>query len=280
MLASDWLPQVGVQRRKYQPMIGRLFLTLLLAGGMASAATITANVDWSRGQALWMNENGAPVNAYFAGVLSITLNDNGVNYYRDTLCVDLFTDIYVGVSYGTVVKHPYQIPGRNLLRVSWLVDNALLPTEHDPGIVSALDPADWVTTAAQGAAIQFAIWDIVEDGGDGFDSGKVSVSTDPLHPTDADVLKWAKFYEEASAGNTSDLAFVYVNSSLGYNTPVGTPAQMLAGPRFLYDSGPQPNPEPSTWAFCVMGLIAVLWLRFQNRPALLSARYQRSGTAD
>jgi hypothetical protein len=237
-------------------MIQRSFAILLLAAGLASATTIVANVDWSRGEAIWINENGQPNHTYFSGVLIINLDVNGSEYTRDTLCVDLFTNIGVGAAYNTILLRPDQVPGRNLERVSWLVDNALLPTQGTV-LPTAMAPEDWVRTPAQGAGIQLAIWDIVENGGDGLYTG--SVQADPL--TDSDALNWAIFYESASEGHTSDLAFVYDNFSLDS----GARAQMLAGPRF--DDGPQPNPEPATFALSGAAMIAGLYLARRRRRA-------------
>jgi len=40
------------------------------------------------------------------GVVTLTLDENGVYYYRDTLCVDLFTDIDVDEWYQTELLTP------------------------------------------------------------------------------------------------------------------------------------------------------------------------------
>ena len=193
-------------------MTSRLLGLLILLTTLSRAAAIVATVDPSRGEySVWFNEhgaNGGATQAYFAGVLSITVAANNSNYYRDTLCVDLYTNIYVGLTYGTDVVAPDQIPDRNLNRVSWLVDNALLPTQNT-SILSAFDKTDWVYSPAQGAGIQLAIWDIVVDGGDGFSAGQVEASSDPNNPTDPDVFNWANFYLDQSAGMSSNLAFVY-----------------------------------------------------------------------
>jgi hypothetical protein len=241
-------------------VIQRLLLILLLACSLASAATIVANVDWSRGENIWIDENGKPIQTYFSGVLLITLTDNGVDYNRDTLCADLFTDIVVHTPYSVTLLHPDQVPGRNLEQASWLVDNALLPT-NDPTITATAFSSDqWVRTAPQGAGIQLAIWDIVEDGGDGLYAGAVQVSSDPLHATEPNAVYWAELYEAASIGQSSDLSYIYDPRSLGYPTPLGTRAQMLIGPRFQ-DDGPHPNPEPATFAVAGAAVLAGLIIR-------------------
>lgn len=250
-----------------------LLIGLLVFAGLASASTITANVDWTRGSDLWINENGTPTDAYFAGVVLINLTENGQQYSRDTLCVDLFTDIYVGQPYNTTVTDPNSIKGRNLVRVAWLLNNALMPTQG-PVYSSAIPSSDFVTTASQGAGIQLAIWDITTDGGDGFSSGRVQASTSPGNPTNPAVLAWANTYESLSAGRSSDQAFVYVNSAIDS----GLPAQMLEGPIFR-DGGPKPQgvtltgidptPEPAT---CLLAGIALVGLGLVKRTSKTSSR--------
>ncbi len=212
--------------------------TLVLAclPSLANPIIVPTGVDSTRGGSVWIKENGTDVNAYFAGVIFISLTQNGTVYHRDTLCVDLFTDINLGVTYDTTVLSPAAVPGKNMLRVSWLVDNALLPTER-AGEVSNLAESDWVRTVAQGIGIQLAVWDIVHDGGDGFNSGSVQSAA----LTNATVLYWANQYLTLSSGKTSALAYVYENFSPGTTNE----AQMLAGPRF-FDGGPRPAPEPAT----------------------------------
>src|ERR1700690_639753 len=225
-------------------MISRLTILVLLACGLSAATTLVATVDPARGEDnVWVNEHGADggaTQAYYAGVVLLDLNANGSDYYRDTLCVDLYTNMTVGQTYGTGIVTPSGVPGRDLNRVSWLIDNALLPTQN-VSFLSTLEKEDWVASPSQGAGIQLAIWDIAVDGGDGFSAGQVEAASDANNPTAPDVLKWAKFYEDQSAGKSAALAFVYKTFSLG----TGLPAQILAGPEFQ-DHGPQPTPEPST----------------------------------
>jgi len=240
-----------------------LTVALLLVGGNAFADMYTIDatgVDSTRGESIWMNENGTNVHQYFAGVVDITLTDTGTQqqWNRDTLCVDLFTDIYLGKTYRTTLLDPYEISGKNLTRVSWLVDNALLPTQSS--YLSVLPSSDWVTNSAQGAGIQLAIWDIVENNGDGLSAGSVQASTDPNNQTPADVLYWANFYDTQSLNQSSGLAFVYDNVDLSSDAP----AQMLEGPEFT-DGGPVPAPEPSTCQFMLVSLAGGIGLWFRRR---------------
>jgi hypothetical protein len=231
----------------------------ILASGIAAADTIVANVDTSLGEYnVMISIGGTDTNTYFAGGLDIQLTNSNGTVTRETMCVDLFVDIYVGQSYGTSVDLPSQVvPPQNpalLEEVAWLEDNALLPA-LTPGAPSVLPSSDWVqgaNAAAMGAGMQIAIWDIVVDGGDGFSSGTVQQGS-AAHPTDPTVLSWAQTYETLAAGQSSDLGFVYENVSLSN----GSPAQTLEGPEFQ-DSGPHPvAPESSTFVLAGMALLAL-----------------------
>jgi len=232
----------------------RLLVAFLAACGLSSASSVIVptGVDWSRGESIWLKEDGTDTQAYFAGVIYISLTDSGHQYDRDTLCVDLFTDIFLGVSYNTTVVLPQQVSGKNLNRVSWLVDNALLPTQNQ-SYGSLLPQADFVTTSAQGAGIQLA--------------GRVQASAN----TDPQVLFWAQTYEALSANQSSGLAFVYDNTTMD----TGLAAQMLAGPLFqdggpapnpvAPDGDPTPNPEPSTLLLSGSAAAAIGWHRHSGK---------------
>ncbi len=256
--------------------LARLSACLLIACGLASANAIivATGVDWSRGSDIWLNGQGQNFDAYFAGVFQISLTEDGITVNRDTVCVDLFTDIFIGQQYSSNVLSPDEMGSEalRLERAAWLLDNVLQPTEAPPPgqtYTSSLPSADWVHDSITGAALQLAIWDIVHDNGDGFSSGLVQLSTDPNHPTDPNVLAWAQFYEALSLGQLSNSAFVYLNADLGN----GQPAQSLLGPIY-HDNGPQPppflgspNPEPSTFVLGGMVIGAVGFLRLRSRKA-------------
>jgi hypothetical protein len=252
---------------KLSRFLSGLLPAIVLGCGMASASTIIATVDTSRGGGIVLRENNVDVNAYFAGVIFIAVTSGDQTFNRDSLCVDLFTDIYVGQSYATNVLRPADVPQKNLAQASWLVDNALVPTQ-DPTYVSALNPIDWVYSAAQGMGIQLAIWDIVHDGGDGFTTGRVQaaattdINNNKLGATDQTALAWAQTYEALSKGQSNNQAFVYNNVVIGTDPP--TVAQMLIGPQF-FDGGPQPVPEPQTLMPAGIALIALsLGLKRRN----------------
>ena len=238
-----------------------------------ASAIVVTGVDWNRGESIWVGADGADRQTYFAGVVLISVSDAGRKFARDSLCVDLFTFIYIGNTYGTTVLHPDQVSGKNLERVSWLIDNALLPAQNS-AYTSALPTTDWIGSIVQGAGVQLAIWDLVHDGGDGFSAGRVRAAADLIHPTDPAVLSWAETYESLSAGQRSDLAFVYRNVELGN----GRIVQMLAGPRFD-DDGPTPSPEPSMSALVGAVLIVIGCLakrKAARRPGAGCGRTRRS----
>src|SRR5579872_5191181 len=105
-----------------------LFLLACAAPAYADTVIMPTGVDNTRGEGIWINENGTPTNVYFAGVIEIALTLNGVKYNRDTMCVDIFTDINLNTNYDTQVLFPANVSGEDLQRVSWLLENALLPT--------------------------------------------------------------------------------------------------------------------------------------------------------
>jgi hypothetical protein len=244
-----------------------LTIALLVFAGIAHANTVLVptGVDWNRGERIWIYADGADQQLMFAGVIDISVWQNGQQYDRDTLCVDLFTEIILGEQYASTVLHPASGPAMNLEQVSWLVDNALMPTQG-PVYTSALDRSNWVTSAAQGAGLQLAIWDITTDGGDGFFSGRVQVSTSTGHGTDSAALGWAQTYEALSSGQQSNTAYVYQT----WNPTTLAPAQMLEGPMFP-DGGPSPNPEPATMALAGAALLGLGLAGRKQRSKLIHA---------
>ncbi len=225
-----------------------LVISATLLCGIAAADTIIATgVNQNAGEYhVWIDQQGTNVDTYFAGVIDITLTDaEGDQFLRDTMCVQLFIDIYLGQTYGTSVMTPNEAGGGSLDEVSWLLDNEL------PGILAA--PAA-PSSPAQGAGLQLAIWKLTVDGGGSFSTGEVQAATG-AETTDPTVLYWAEQYEALALipGNTTNDAFVYVN----VNLQNGSPAQMLEGPEFRNDGGPQPMPEASTLVLAGTALAAL-----------------------
>jgi hypothetical protein len=90
-------------------MVARWATTLVTAVialcGVAAADTIVIpGVDTNRGEYnVWIGENSADMIPYFAGVILIQLTDTAEVFNRDTLCAQLFTNIYLGQQFGTNV---------------------------------------------------------------------------------------------------------------------------------------------------------------------------------
>ena len=213
-------------------VLKRFALLALLSALPAVANTIMVtgvNSGLGLQSSVYVNENGvAPTDPlFFAGAIDIVVD----GYTRQVFCVQLLVDIYLNNTYDTIIDFS-DTP--NLKRVGWLL-------EHQ-----------FPSTPLTGAAFQLAIWDIIEDNGDGFGigAGSVSQSTNPLHPTDAGLLAAAAQYEAVSAGMSSDYGVVYHNY-------LGTiPMQnLMGGP--VTDGGPSAIPEPAAIVLICSGLALI-----------------------
>ena len=123
----------------------------------------------------------------------------------------------------------------------------------------------WRHHSGAGAAFQLAIWDIMEDNGDGFSAGKVRKSSSSQHPTDATVLALAQQYETQSLGKLYEWEPVYHNVTV--NT--GTAVQNLMGPLTRDDVVMPAAPEPGDWALMGGGLVLIVgasYWRTRKRP--------------
>jgi hypothetical protein len=239
-------------------MLARVLFWCLLCGASYANSIILTSVDAPLGQqqTLWINEQGTNTLLYWAGGINASVDGHA----RVLWCVELFVDINLNTTYNTTVDWA-DTP--SLKRVGWLMHN----------VVSG------VTTQTQGAALQLAIWDIIEDGGDGLNpgAGKVYKSTDASHPTDAAVLSLALQYESQSQGKLYDWVPVYHNVIVSD----GSPVQDLIG-EFVRDGGPLselPEPEVPGMVFGGLALMAAGWRRrrscFSLVPAEKVAAFER-----
>ncbi|HEY3839296.1 MAG TPA: hypothetical protein VGL72_22140 [Bryobacteraceae bacterium] len=200
----------------------------------ASAHTVeVTSTNNTLGENTYLLENGVDT-ATYAGEGNILL-DGTIN--RTAFCVAIFVDINIGVLYNTVLTDISSITNGG--RVGWLLDNIL------PSIITS--SPTYGSTAQQGAGLQMAIWDIVNDNGDGFSAGGVqsSINTDPI------AVRAARYYESLSVGQSAD-AWVYMNFSQANNAP----AQTLMGFVNLSDGGPV-VPEPGTFGLVLPGFVLV-----------------------
>ncbi|MGD0047816.1 MAG: hypothetical protein ABSE42_12450 [Bryobacteraceae bacterium] len=222
-----------------------LFAVAILASGIAAADTIEVTGLGLGDSNLWIKENGTNTDVDFTGIIDIQLIDPTGTYNRTTMCVQLFINISENVVYNTTVLLPSQV------------------TVVPPPTVAALEQVGWLldneapTTNNAAAGLQLAIWKIAEDGVDtgsnlSWTTGTVQEATG-THTTTAAVLTAATSYLTASVGHSSDLAFVYENSTQA-TPPVSQ--QMLEG--LEYSTGPQPStPESSTFVLAGVALLAL-----------------------
>ena len=91
----------------------------------------------------------------------------------------------------------------------------------------------------QWAGLQFAFWDIIHDGGDGFDQGMIRVALGQT--TDAVVLGYAQTYLMQSLGQTTTQNFILNMSIISDGTPQQT---LITAP---------PVPEPSSIMLTLIG---------------------------
>jgi hypothetical protein len=229
-------------------MITKRFVLLALLSACAGFANtmIVTGVDSALGlqDSLWIKDSGTDQQLYFAGGVDIEVD----GYKRVVFCVDLLTSINVPGTYTTTMDFsdtPYIRAGDlsdvpSLQRVGWLLQN------------------EFPTTKIGGAALQLAIWDIVTDHGNGFDTGTVAQST--THPTDALVLADAIQYEADSAPYISTAGIVY------HNTSGNVAVQTLMGASAT-DGGPSPTPEPAAMILTLGGLALIGLSRLRrSRP--------------
>jgi hypothetical protein len=199
-------------------ILATLAATLLANVATASTLNLIAP-NTSRGTYLTMNYNGSDVSG-FAGAIATSIDGSAILY--DMFCVDITTHSFLNNPYEAVGLPPATAIN-NGGRAAWLFD-------------TFNSAAQTVTT---GAALQLALWDVIEDNGDGFATGLFrSTASIPN-----DILVQAAAYITASAGHTSTNATVW-QSVLGK----GDRQEMMGQ-----------VPEPSTIGLLASGLALIGW---------------------
>jgi PEP-CTERM motif len=212
---------------QYQAM-KKLILTAIL--GLTSSSLFATTIrhqglDWNRAMGIEIEANGQVRNVN-AGVGSVRVNGSAL---LDVFCVNLFQGItlYQSYSAASVAPAAYDSDGG---AAAWLMQTLL------PGLHSAVE----------GAALQLAIWDVIHDGGDGFDAGLIQSS---LH-TNADVLSLASGWVSNSRGMNGTAAFVFTAA------PNARPFQQQM--YLAIDCNPPSDvPEPGTTAMLAIGCLGV-----------------------
>jgi hypothetical protein len=180
----------------------------------------------------------------YGGVFLATLD--GSNPYP-VFCVDLYTDVNPGSPYSVDILSPDDTA--SLAYSSRLPQAAWLYVTYMPLVDAASNKA------VAGAALQLAIWDVVEDGGDGLSSGSIRVDSAITNPTNIAATNLASSMIAAAQGQSLLNAAVLMNV-VG---PDGSQTLITAADAFA------PVPEPSTMALLGVGLLSVAMLK-SRRP--------------
>lgn len=212
----------------------RLFLCLALTAASAFGATIQViSTDGTRGGNVNFVVDGANYTGYAGAILA---RYDGGPQTQTFFCIDLFTNIGVG-TYGSTALVPYT---EALTRAAWLYANRV----------------GNVTSANLGRAFQLAIWDIVHDGGDGPNAGRIR-QREGTGGTGTTVVNAWNTYLSASLNQSSLNATIYRN----YNLGSGVPAQDFIGP-YRADAL---VPEPESWLLMSTCAGFLAWRRFRTK---------------
>lgn len=201
----------------------------LMMGALASAPAASIEYlgnDPSRGMDITIQADGQTV-TWFSGFTNLILD--GMQE-QSAFCVDAFTEIWNG-THQVVLEDPSTLT--NGARVAWLMQNL----------------ATTVTTVAQAAGMQLAIWDIVHDNGDGLDAGRIQ----GLAATDAAVASAAHGFIASSVGQASLNATIY-SSIAGRDAAQALMSCGADGGTCGTETG---VPEPGTLVTFGLGAVAI-----------------------
>ena len=213
----------------------KLILTAIVS--LSSSSLFATNIlhnglDWTRGMSIEINADNTVRNAS-AGVGLLTVDGT---MPVDVFCVNLFKGITLYQNYAATSVSPatYDADGGT---AAWLMQTFL----------------STVDTAVEGAALQLAIWDVIHDGGDGFNNGRIRSTGN----TNASVLALANQWVGASQGHTSNNAMVFTAA-----------ANQRAFQQQLYLTGCALNgscggdsqvPEPGTLSMLAIGALGIFF---------------------
>lgn len=232
-----------------------LLVLALATSGVATATTTTVTVtgvDFSQGQNIYFLQDGTVMQGY-AGAIVVNAN----NASTSVLCVDLFTHLNVNDVFDVNFLSPQALdpanPSRGLQAAYLFVSQFGTIGSH------LLSQNPTLSLAQATAALQLAIWDIVHDGGDGFNAGRIRASSAAGQGTDAAVLTAAIQQVQFSLNYASNP----INATVWRHVDGPLAKQQLLG---FYQPGTENGvPEPAS-AFLIAGGLGLLgWRHYQHR---------------
>lgn len=214
--------------------LANAILTLLSSTTLFGTTIFHTGLDWDRAMTIELRADGHVRNAS-AGV-GVLLVDGA--HYVDALCVNLFQAIYLNTTYTaqSIAPSAYDLDGGN--PAAYLAENYLSST----------------LSAAGGAALQLAVWDLIHDGGDGFASGRVQSSSN----TAGNVLAQANAWRTEALGQ-SGVASIF--TAAPGTTAFQQQIYLTGNP----DGGEVP--EPGTLVTLAIGAVAVAFGSWRRRQA-------------
>jgi len=216
----------------------------------------TVGVGSATGTNGWLDVSGTDQNLYWYGAINITVD----GYARTVFCIDLFTDIYIGSTNSSTLTSPGTLAQE---QAAWVLNQYWPETTNPPTIILGSTPTT-ATAGEVGAAIQLALWDIVQNNGAPLTTTStiigLSVNGSGTTATDPVVAQLAESYISASTNMYSTNAIVYNNFCTG-NAPVCNVASQTLLGLAVNDGGPTTLPEPGTIGMFLTGGIAVFFVR-------------------